>query len=93
MEGYARPRRAIACDNMNHRRAGAPGAPGPPPASAGQTLTPGRAAAPVAHCPQCGEVVNSAVHPAACTEAAHAAARRRQCAFCVDCGRKLITAR
>jgi hypothetical protein len=70
-EGYARPRRAIACDNMNHRRAGAP----------------------VAHCPQCGEVVNSAVHPAACTEAGHAAARRRQCAFCVDCGRKLITAR
>lgn len=52
-----------------------------------------RADAPVAHCPQCGEVVNRGVQAPACTEASHAAARRRQSAFCVHCGRQLIVAR
>lgn len=64
-------RRTIACDNMNHRRAGAP----------------------VGHCPQCGVAVNPLVVSPGCTEERHAAARRRQSAYCVDCGLKLIVAR
>jgi hypothetical protein len=49
--------------------------------------------APVAHCPQCGEVVNANVRAGACSEAKHAAARRRQSAFCIDCGAALIVGR
>ncbi|MFN8544666.1 MAG: hypothetical protein U0807_10760 [Candidatus Binatia bacterium] len=59
------------CDNMNHRRAGAP----------------------VAHCPQCGGVVNASIRAPRCGEAEHAAARRRQAVFCVHCGAQLIVAR
>ncbi|MCW5892641.1 MAG: hypothetical protein KIT14_19175 [bacterium] len=66
-----RPRRPIACDNMNHRRAGAP----------------------VGHCPQCGVVVNPQVAAPDCTAERHAAARRRQSVYCVDCGQQLIVAR
>jgi hypothetical protein len=46
--------------------------------------------APVGHCPQCGEVVNEALHSARCADADHAAARRRQTEFCVHCGLQLI---
>ncbi len=46
--------------------------------------------APVAHCPQCGSVVNPSIVAAPCTDAKHAAARRRQSAYCVDCGGMLI---
>lgn len=49
--------------------------------------------APVSHCPQCGAVVNAAIASAACDEAKHAAARRRQSMFCVDCGTALVTVR
>jgi hypothetical protein len=46
--------------------------------------------APVGHCPQCGGTVNEAIRAQSCSEAEHAAARRRQSAFCVNCGAKLI---
>jgi hypothetical protein len=49
--------------------------------------------APVAHCPQCGGVVNSALTPVACNDAKHSVARRQQAAFCVDCGAALLIAR
>ena len=52
-----------------------------------------RAKAPVAHCSQCGDVVNEDIRPLPCTESQHAAARRRQIAFCVHCGTQLILAR
>jgi hypothetical protein len=52
-----------------------------------------RADAPVAHCPQCGGVVNGAIRPGTCSENDHAAARRRQMEYCVHCGIQLIVVR
>ena len=52
-----------------------------------------RADAPVGHCPQCGGVVNDRIHAAPCSEPRHAAARRNQSIFCVDCGIRLILGR
>lgn len=52
-----------------------------------------RSDAPVSHCPACGGVVNARVVSSACDETKHAAARRRQSRFCVDCGAELITQR
>jgi len=49
--------------------------------------------APVGHCPECGGVVNAAVAARACDETKHAAARRRQSRFCVDCGTQLVVDR
>lgn len=49
-----------------------------------------RSNAPIAHCPACGYVVNDAISGRACTEADHAAERRRQNAFCTGCGAELI---
>lgn len=49
-----------------------------------------RADAPVSHCPKCGGVVNARASSPACNEGKHAAARRRQSVFCVDCGTKLV---
>jgi hypothetical protein len=49
-----------------------------------------RANAPVGHCPQCGGVVNAAARSLRCDESKHAAARRRQAIYCVDCGTQLI---
>jgi hypothetical protein len=49
--------------------------------------------APVGHCPQCGGVVNSSIVAAPCDASKHAAARRRQSAYCVDCGLMLISQR
>jgi hypothetical protein len=46
--------------------------------------------APVSHCPECGGVVNSQLPPKSCNDEKHAIARRRQSAFCVDCGTRLI---
>ena len=46
--------------------------------------------APVPFCPQCGAVVNDRLPVQHCSEAKHAAARRQQTAFCVDCGSKII---
>ncbi|MCW5892717.1 MAG: hypothetical protein KIT14_19570 [bacterium] len=46
--------------------------------------------APVAHCPQCGATVNPHVDPSPCDDDKHAAARRRQSAWCIDCGERLI---
>lgn len=46
--------------------------------------------APVGHCPQCGEVVNPGASQTGCGDEKHAAARRRQAAYCVDCGERLI---
>lgn len=48
--------------------------------------------APVGHCPQCGGVVNARVKSPSCSESKHAAARRRQSIFCVDCGTRLVLA-
>ncbi len=60
--------RGIGCENMNHRRKGAP----------------------VSHCPQCGGLVNPDLPRTKCDAEKHAAARRRQSEFCVDCGEMLI---
>ena len=49
-----------------------------------------RANAPVRHCPACGGVVNEGVDVRQCSDAHHAAARRRHSVFCVDCGMRLI---
>lgn len=46
--------------------------------------------APVSHCPACGGVVNARIAVERCDEAKHAAARRRQSRFCVDCGTQLV---
>ena len=48
---------------------------------------------PVGHCPQCGGVVNARIRAQPCSEAQHAAARRHQTVFCVDCGTQLIVSR
>jgi hypothetical protein len=50
-----------------------------------------RSDAPVGHCPQCGGVVNALVAVRSCSETKHAAARRRQSRFCVDCGTRLVS--
>ena len=52
-----------------------------------------RADAHVGHCPQCGGVVNARIRARPCNEIQHAAARRQQTAFCVDCGAQLIDSR
>jgi hypothetical protein len=46
--------------------------------------------APVGHCPQCGGVVNARVATRGCNDSKHAAARRRQSIYCVDCGTRLV---
>lgn len=52
-----------------------------------------RTHSPVSHCPQCGQVVNADIASKHCDEAKHAASRRRQSVFCVDCGMQLIANR
>jgi hypothetical protein len=52
-----------------------------------------RANSPVAHCVQCGRVVNESLTGGRCDEDRHAQARRRQTAFCGDCGKQLIVPR
>lgn len=49
--------------------------------------------APVGHCPECGGVVNARLAAGGCSESTHAAARRRQSRFCVDCGTQLVASR
>jgi hypothetical protein len=49
-----------------------------------------RANPPIAHCPQCGRVVNERMPTGRCNESDHAAARRSRAAFCVECGTQLI---
>ncbi len=49
--------------------------------------------APVAHCSECGHVVNRHIARRECEEDRHAQARRRQSKFCVDCGTQLIVPR
>jgi len=49
-----------------------------------------RGDAPVRFCPKCGEIVNAGVAAWQCAEAKHAAARRNQDHYCVDCGQRLI---
>jgi hypothetical protein len=45
----------------------------------------------VRHCPTCGGVVNERVGARECSDTQHAAARRQQSIFCVDCGMQLIS--
>ncbi len=52
-----------------------------------------RSDAPVSHCPECGGVVNAQIPAEGCSESKHAAARRRQSTFCVDCGLRLVVSR
>ena len=69
MIGQQHPKKANACDNLNHRRANAP----------------------VAHCPQCGGIVNQSLRAASrCDDSRHLAARRTFAAFCITCGTQLI---
>jgi hypothetical protein len=58
-----------------------------------QNLNHRRAVAPVHHCPECGGVVNAGIRAQPCSETDHAAARRYQTVFCVDCGTQLIFGR
>ena len=48
--------------------------------------------APVPFCPQCGGVVNDRLPVQECSEGKHAATRRQQTVYCVDCGTKVIDA-
>ena len=50
----------------------------------------GRQDAPVAFCPDCGEVVNHEIPPKRCSEDSHAKRRRAIRHYCVDCGEQLI---
>jgi hypothetical protein len=52
-----------------------------------------RANSPVAHCPQCGGVVNPQIAGQQCSEAKHATSRRHRSTVCVDCGTRLIADR
>jgi predicted RNA-binding Zn-ribbon protein involved in translation (DUF1610 family) len=52
-----------------------------------------RANSPVAHCPQCGEVVNRDIPRRACSTEQHAVSRRQRSVFCVGCGAQLIVSR
>ena len=46
--------------------------------------------APIRHCPQCGEPVNANRPQGRCDAATHAARRKQQSNFCIDCGEALI---
>jgi hypothetical protein len=60
-------------------------------APACENLNHRRANAPVAHCPQCGGVVNQTLRGAArCDDAKHTQARRTFAAYCITCGTQLI---
>jgi hypothetical protein len=48
---------------------------------------------PIAHCVECGRVVNPRLTGGACDENTHAQARRRQLPYCAACGRQLIVPR
>jgi hypothetical protein len=52
-----------------------------------------RSQAPVRHCPRCGVVVNERIGLRQCNDAKHAAARREQSTYCIDCGLQLISLR
>ena len=52
-----------------------------------------RTNSPVAHCPQCGAVVNGKIRRQRCTDAEHAVSRRQGSTFCVGCGVQLIVNR
>jgi hypothetical protein len=47
--------------------------------------------APIRHCPQCGGIANGARERARCDVATHAARRKQQSCFCIDCGDELIS--
>ena len=49
-----------------------------------------RPSPPIRHCPQCGGAVNERRPRPTCEPAAHAARRRAQANYCVDCGAELI---
>jgi rRNA maturation protein Nop10 len=53
----------------------------------------GRPNAPVAFCPECGEVVNPGIPSTSCSEERHAKQRRGGSHYCVDCGEQLIRER
>lgn len=46
----------------------------------------GRANAPIRSCPMCGVLVNGTIAVGRCTDASHAADRRKRDAFCMHCG-------
>jgi ribosomal protein L34E len=49
-----------------------------------------RSNAPIRHCPQCGVAVNAQRAMMQCDVATHAARRKQQSAYCIDCGAELI---
>lgn len=61
-----------------------------PGASSCRNLNHARPNAPIGHCPECGKVVNAGRVASGCSDDKHAAARRRQSAYCADCGERLI---
>jgi hypothetical protein len=46
--------------------------------------------APIRHCPQCGVSVNAGRAAAPCDATTHAARRKQQAAYCIECGQVLI---
>ena len=60
------------------------------PLNACENMNHRRRDAPVAHCPECGGVVNAHLAPTECDDAKHAVKRRQGRTFCVDCGTRLI---
>jgi len=62
------------------------------PATPCANLNHRRSHPPFRHCSRCGGVVNERVSTYRCTEVKHAAARREQGMFCVDCGTRLMVA-
>jgi len=55
-----------------------------------RNLNHARPNAPIGHCPDCGRVVNVDRVLTGCSAEKHAAARRRQSAYCAHCGEHLI---
>ena len=50
----------------------------------------GRAVVTVRCCPNCGDIVNAKIPIRVCPEQEHMGARRRQHAFCMNCGEQLL---
>ena len=53
----------------------------------------GRAVVTVRFCSHCGEVLNDRIRAYLCAAKDHAAMRRSQSVYCVDCGERLLVGR
>jgi len=58
-----------------------------------QNMNHRRLDAPVAFCPDCGEVVNAGIPAKNCSDETHAKRRKGRSHYCIDCGKQLISDR